>query len=221
MVSQLTNNNSKVIDFAWAPNSSRIAYIADQDTIDVFELYTNTSVGNSPRKVSDALEGGEDVKDFAWSPDSLLIAYSANQDEINKDELYTTSPDINFDFTKVSGTPTAGGLDSVFPLFAWSPNSDLIAYIAEQSPALSSELYTSNSDGTINDNVAPVPLPSGGSVVSFEWEPNSTRVAYLAPQDTINVNELYSSKPDGMDNIKISGELVTGGNVLDNYEWAP
>ncbi len=110
LVSELTFDNSTVGNFGWAPDSSRIAYIADQDTVGVFELYTDNASGTSPRKVSDELVGGEDVRAFAWAPDSSLIAYQANQDEINKDELYTTAPNLNGDFVKVSGTPTAGGL---------------------------------------------------------------------------------------------------------------
>ena len=220
LVSNLTVDNSTVDDFAWAPDSSRIAYIADQDTVGVFELYTDNAVGTSVRKVSDDLISGENVRAFAWAPDSSLIAYQANQDDINDDELYTTTPNLDGDFIKVSGTPTTGGLRKTFDAFAWAPDSSRIAYIARQA-STDFEFYTSTPDGNINDSVAPVPLPSGGIVDSFEWEPNSSRLAYLADQDTLGVDELYSSQPDGTDNIKISGDLVPGGSVANSYEWVP
>jgi hypothetical protein len=219
LVSNLPNSNSVVRDFAWAPDSSRIAYIADQDTVGVFELFTNNAVGTSPRKVSNVLISGENVQAFAWAPDSSLIAYQANQDEVNKFELYTTSPDIDRDFVKVSGTPTSGGLRTI-DAFAWAPDSSRIAYIARQA-STDFELYTSTPAGIVNDAVAPVPLPSGGDVDSFNWAPDSSRLAYRADQDKTNVPELYSSQPDGMDNMKISGDLVPGGSVADNYEWVP
>ena len=125
---------------------------------------------------------------------------------------------------KVSGTPTVGGLININS-FAWAPDSTLIAYIAKQATS-SQELYSSTPDGTINVNVAPVPLPSGGNVVSFVWSPDLTvtnRIAYLADQDTFNVDELYSSAPDGSNNKNRSDpddDMVPGGFVLDSYDWA-
>ena len=76
-----TNNIGDVVDFAWSPDSSRIAYIADGDTLGVFELYTNVPFGTSKFKVSGTLIQGGDVTSFAWAPDSSLIAYQASQEE--------------------------------------------------------------------------------------------------------------------------------------------
>ncbi|MGD9242423.1 MAG: hypothetical protein PVI34_03815, partial [Desulfobacterales bacterium] len=92
LISRLTNDSSEVRDFAWAPDSSRIAYIADQDVVGVFELYTDNTVGTSNRRVSAELSAGENVNAFLWAPDGQQIAYQANQDDINIDELYTTVP---------------------------------------------------------------------------------------------------------------------------------
>jgi len=87
-----TNNIGDVVDFAWSPDSSRIGYIADGDTLGVFELFTNVPFGTSKFKVSGTLTPGGDVTSFAWAPDSSLIAYQASQDEANKEELYVTQP---------------------------------------------------------------------------------------------------------------------------------
>ena len=87
-----TNTIGDVVNFAWSPDSSRIGYIADGDTLGVFELYTNVPFGTSKFKVSGTLTQGGDVTSFAWAPDSSLIAYQASQDEANKEELYVTQP---------------------------------------------------------------------------------------------------------------------------------
>ena len=50
-----TNIVGDVIDFAWSPNSTRIAFIADGDALGVFELYTNVPFGSSKFKVSGSL----------------------------------------------------------------------------------------------------------------------------------------------------------------------
>ncbi|MDZ7583146.1 MAG: hypothetical protein U5R30_21835 [Deltaproteobacteria bacterium] len=81
--------------FAWAPDSSRIAYIARQDTTSE-ELYSSTPEGAANNvRVSGPLSGGGSVDSFAWSPDlraTNLIAYLADQRTINVNELFTSTP---------------------------------------------------------------------------------------------------------------------------------
>ena len=144
----------------------------------------------------------------------LLIGCSGNGD--NPDP-----PPVDNKPVKVSGTPTFGGLRLV-DAFDWAPDSSRLAYVAKQS-SNSEELYSATPDGLVNDAIAPVPLPSGGEIVSFLWASDLTladKIAYLADQTTLNINELFSSAPDGSDNQNRSGTLVSGGFVLDQYAWA-
>ena len=82
-----------VEDFLWAPDSSRIAYVADQDTNDKDELYTSLPDGSNNVKVSGTLVPSGDVMDFLWAPNSSRIAYRADQDTNNRNELYNSQPD--------------------------------------------------------------------------------------------------------------------------------
>jgi len=204
-----------VIDFAWSPDSSRLAYIADGDTLDVFELYTNVPFGTSQFKVSGDLTDGGEVTAFAWAPNSSLIAYQASQTSPNIFELFTSNPSNPIQNVKISGslTSTSGGLRD-FAAFGWAPDNSRVAYIARQETDFF-ELYSSTPDGGDN-SVVSGKLVSGGNVDSFKWSPDSSRVAYRADQETINVPELYSSQPDGSDNVKISS-----GKVEDIYDWVP
>ncbi len=52
----------------WAPDSSRIAYRADQDTDNVNELYMSTADGVANAKISGTLVAGGNVTSFAMSP---------------------------------------------------------------------------------------------------------------------------------------------------------
>jgi hypothetical protein len=202
-----------VIDFAWSPDSSRLAYIADGDTLDVFELYTNVPFGTSEFKVSGDLKTGGEVTAFAWAPNSSLIAYQASQNSPNIFELFTSRPFNPINNVKISGPPTGGGLRD-FASFGWASDSSRVAYIARQTTSFY-ELYSSKPEGSDN-SVVSGPLVAGGNVDSFKWSPDNSRVAYRADQGTINVPELYSSQPDGSDNLKISI-----GNVGVIYDWVP
>ena len=205
-----------VIGFAWSPGSTRLAYIADGDTLDLFELYTNVPFGTSQFKVSGDLTVGGEVTAFAWAPDSSVIAYQASQEKSNIFELFTSNPSNPIQNVKISGslTSTSGGLRN-FAAFGWAPDSSRVAYIARQATDFY-ELYSSTPDGATSNSVVSGPLVAGGNVDSFKWSPDSSRVAYLADQDTINVPELYSSQSDGSDNVKISS-----GKVEDIYDWVP
>ncbi|MFZ0133899.1 MAG: hypothetical protein WAK95_15275 [Desulfobacterales bacterium] len=204
-----------VVEFAWSPDSSRLAYIADGDTLRVFELYTNVPFGTSEFKISGPLTPGGEVVAFAWSPDSKIIAYQASQDSANVFELFTSEPFSPINNTKISGSPSAGGLPDSAGAFGWAPDGSRVAYIARQATDYY-ELYSSTPDGLANNAVVSGPMVNGGNVDSFEWSPDSSRVAYLADQDTINVRELYSSQSDGSGNLKISE-----GIVEEIYAWVP
>jgi Tol biopolymer transport system component len=214
------------IDYGWSADSSFIAFIADEDTPDVFELYSSDPVTGSPtRKVSGTLEAaGGDVTAFKWAPTVLLIAYTADQETNDKIELYTTNPPPDVSVIKVSKDPFAGL--AVENDFQWSPDSALIAYRADQDTPNKTELYTTDPDGLNNDRVSGT-LPSDGDVDEFTWDDLGSSIGYLANQISIIVIELFASLPDGSANTRLSNDLVdeNGDPVTDGdvfaFEWVP
>ncbi len=58
-----------VDSFEWAPDSSRLAYRADQDTINVKELYSSRPDGTDNMKISgDLVPGGNVTNTYEWVP---------------------------------------------------------------------------------------------------------------------------------------------------------
>jgi hypothetical protein len=217
-----TDPDGDVWDFAWAPDSSRIAYRAEQDTNLVFELYTSppdSNIGNAKLN-PDTFVFGQNVTSFAWAPDSSLIAYLADQDTDNVVELYTSPPDSNIGNAKLNPDTFVFGQNVTS--FAWTPDSSLIAYLADQDTDNVFELYSSTPDGSVT-KVSFLPDPvlfPGRDVLNFTWAPDTSRIAYLADQDTDNVFELYTSPPDGSGNGKISGTIDPSGGVFV-FEYEP
>ncbi|MGD8721110.1 MAG: hypothetical protein PVG46_04860, partial [Desulfobacterales bacterium] len=132
--------------FEWAPDSSRIAYIAAQESSSE-ELYSSTPDGAADNvKVS----GGGTVDSFLWSPDLTvtdLIAYLADQQTINVNELYTSTPEGQ-DNANVSGLLVSGG--SVTALYDWAfsaSGTSPLVFMATKDSATNVELYASFDNG--------------------------------------------------------------------------
>ena len=85
------------------PDSSRIAYLADQINDVGVELYTALpNVGGSFFQNSAGLVAGSNVTRFEWAPNSLRMAFVANK-VVSRFALYTTSRNDSNN-TKLSGT---------------------------------------------------------------------------------------------------------------------
>jgi hypothetical protein len=221
LISLLQVDGSDVTEFVWAPtlqsDQLQIAYIADQEINDVFELFVSNETGSFNVKASGDLVTGGDVFAFQWEPDSTLIAYNADEDTDNVVELFTTPAPLPANpVEKVSGTMAGFGVEDNFQ---WADDSSRIAYLADQDEINVIELYTSTPLGSQNDQTSG-DLVLGGSVAEFKWDPDSEGLGYIADQDTFGVDELYISSPRGTKNAKVSGELVAGGSV-SRFEWVP
>ena len=206
-------------NFGWAPDSTRLAYVADQDAAGIFELYSVLPNGLSNAVVSDIPPlpvVNRNVQDFQWQPNSTHIAYVADQETDGKFELFVSPKDSNTGNLRVSGSPMTGtGITD----FAWAADSSRIAYLADQITAAVFELFASAPDGSTNGKVSGT-LVAGGEVQSFKWAPDLSGIGYIADQSTNNVNELYASQPDGSANIRLSGPLAAGGDVA-SFDWLP
>ncbi len=203
----------KVVDFKWAPNSSRVAFIADKVLRNFFQLYSVQPVNNNDILISEGLADTSDVTVFKWSPNSSRIAYSVDAANF---ELFTTAPDQR-NSTRIRGSLAA--VDSDVFDFDWSPNSSRVAYTADFIVSNVIELFSSTFNNSDTDRVSGS-LTAGGDVSKFKWAFDNSGVGYIADQDTEDVDELYASRPNGTDNTLLSGDLVSGGDVLE-FDWVP
>ena len=82
-----------VINFLISPDSSRVVYLADQQTDNVVELYSVPLGGQAAAgvKLNGAMVTGGYVLSFQVSPDSSRVVYIADQDTDEVYELYMSS----------------------------------------------------------------------------------------------------------------------------------
>ena len=224
-----TNPDRDVKNFEWAPNSTRIAYIADQDTKDVFELYVSPSDNNTPNvKVSGAIIDGSGIKElapvpsgkyaFAWAPDSSRLAFLADRlvDGIDEFELYTNLPD-GTNILRVSGPQgDSGAVEN----FAWAPNSRQLAYRANQNLITAIDLFTALPNVSSSFQQISSGLQPGQEVAAFKWSPDSTRIALISDRALTGFFRLFTTSPNNSNNVLVSGGLASTSDVTV-FEWSP
>jgi hypothetical protein len=208
--------------FAWAPDSSKIAYRADSNTTTESTLYIADPTASTPSLLVSAYYGGQNVDEFAWAPNSSYLAYSTN-DESLQVGLYTIKPEGG-GVIEVSGPFYNVKLWHI-GYFAWAPDSSRLAYSADQNTEFLFELYTTFPDEAGNET-----LVSGASTYAglsprtdkareFLWSPDSSYIAYLSYQQTYGVQDLFASKADGSSNVKLSAMTVS--RYVMKFSWSP
>jgi len=219
----VANGNVSFGSFVFSPDGTRIAYLADQDTDEVFELYVApASGGGSATKVNPPLVAGGDVfSGFAFSPDGTRIAYLANQDTFSVSELYVAPASGGGTAIKVNPSLVANG--DVFSGFVFSPDGTRIAYLADQDTDFINELYVAPaSGGGTSTKVNPALVANGDVFSGFVFSPDGTRIAYLADQTTDEVFELYVAPASGGGSAtKVNPALVANGDVFSGFAFSP
>jgi Tol biopolymer transport system component len=207
--------------FAFSPDGTKVAYIADQDTNGVDELYlVDVATPGASQKLSDALTANGTVAWFEFSPDGSHVVYHADQDTDEVFELYlvdVATPGVSL---KLNGDLVPGG--NTLAVFAFDSDGSRVLYAADQDTDEVFELYlvetaTPGTSTRLNEDLA-----AGGDVgFDFGFSPDGTRVVYVAEQDAAGVPELYlveAATPGA--SVKLNAPLVAGG-AASAFEVTP
>ena len=211
----------------WSPDGKRVAIRSThQSASGQHELYVVEMIGATPGaavKVSGSLVSGGDVREFVWSPDGTKLAFRA--DALNDEVVELFVVDIAGAKleppTKVSGKLKP--LGDVLA-FHWSPNSQYVAYLADQDDDERRELYAVAVSGKAPGPATKVNgkiVPGQGDVLSFEWSSGSDRIAYLADQEVDGEDELFLGIFGAQKTaLKLHPDL-SGGRHLHDFAWSP
>ena len=194
-------------------DSTRVVYLADQDTDEVVELYSVPSGGGAAVKLNGPLPtgGGVSSAGLTFSPDSSRVLYRADQDTDGVDELYSV-PSGGGAAVKLNGALVANG-DVYSYGFQFSPDSSRVLYLADQDTDGVYEIYSVPIGGGAAVKLnGPLSMESDVSSGGLQFSPDSARVLYRADQDTDGVCELYSVPIGGGATVKLNAPLVAGGN---------
>ncbi len=157
--------------FVICPDSSRVVYTADQDTTDVFELYSAPIAGGSTVRLNDPLASGFVYLDRI-SPDGPRAVYLVDY-PYSSSALLSVAADGSASPVKLSGTLEAA------PLVELSPDGSQVVFRAyDGSDEI--ELFAAPIDGSAGPLQLNGPLVAGAEVGLFRVSPDGARVVYLA-----------------------------------------
>ncbi|MEQ1891880.1 MAG: hypothetical protein ABL998_04995 [Planctomycetota bacterium] len=208
---------SNLATFSISADSSRVVYLADQVSDELYELFSVPIAGGSTTKLNPTPVTGGDVAAHAISPDSSSVVYIADQDTDFVSELYRV-PLTGGAATKLSSFPLPNS--DVLDFFI-SPDSSRVAYVANQDQDVV-ELFGVALAGGAVVKLNP-PLTSGGDVTYSTFSQvgrprisaDSSRVVFLADADVAGQEELYSTPIAGGASVKLNPALQPTGYVSD------
>lgn len=129
-----------VRDFVVASDDAWVAYTADQDSDNVFELYGVPLDGSAaPVKLNGVMAPGGNVRSYRLSRNGRQVVYLADQDTDEVVELYAAPVDGTAPAVKLNG-PLAP--DSGVYHFAISTDGSMASYLAEHLGASTYMIYS-------------------------------------------------------------------------------
>ena len=189
-----------VSTFKLSPDGTRVVYRADQDSDDVYELYSAPAAGFDPDigswqgvKISHALSGGGQTwADFVITPDSSTVIYRADHDGDGVDHAWRVG--INGG-ASTSITPALNDGDGVVAGIKVSPDGAWVVYLVRVDVGQDRLVVVDTATWSIR--MATPTMDVGSRVSGFKISPDSRWVAYLADKDTHGSWELWAQRCDG------------------------
>ena len=166
-----------VTEYAWSPDHTKLAFVADRITDGQFELFVVDAASPTPVRISHASPSvWADVHTIAWSPDSLYVAFLSDTVDLGIDGLFAVSaaggPPV-----ALSPTPASGGrvMD-----YLWKPQGHRLAMRGDLSVDENFQLWVRDADGGAFSFVEVPGFGLGDTNAGhYKWSPNGNRLAYL------------------------------------------
>ncbi len=195
----------------WSPDSSRIAFIADKEVDEKFELYTVKPDGTGLLKTIPATSASHDLWGFRWAPVGLRIA--ALMQASNYSAIWTAAPGV-----AALQVSEAGAFAYQY---AWRPDGTSLAYTSNSidlalAPALGGATKLLAHHAAAGDSI---------DAFTLAWAPDGSRIAYLAGDVDIiqDHRRVYSADPSLAAPAPIlhSPQVVVGAGDATDFRWSP
>ncbi len=189
----------------WAPDGSRIAFLADRGASDAKngnQIWLIRPGGGEAEKLTSE---ETPVSEFQWAPDGRQIAFvtadtpkdKADRDKRKKDKFDAILVDADYNYAHlwtidIDGKSRKRLTEGAFSVSnpRWSPDSKSIAYVQSSMGKQESSFFDLNADRNSDiyvvgaDGGSPKRLTSNpGPDSSPSWSPDGSEIAYLSAMD--------------------------------------
>lgn len=199
--------------YDFSANSSKIVYIADQQTDEVHELYSVNLDGGSNVKISATPVSGGDVASFKITPDSQKVVYLADQSTDGVNELFSVNM-TGLSNTKINSNLIAG--EQIINQYDLLGNQ--VIYSSDKNQSGFYSVYTNQLNGSnevkLSSNISSgVGFFDSSNLNSNQFESlmDVSRIILLGSDVGVPKN-ISSVKLDGSSN-KVLNEQVGGSGV--------
>ena len=200
----LTNDVSDDFFYAWSPDGTRIAYIADDE-----DIYVMDADGSNKVQLTDDTDENTTPQ---WSPDGSKIAYAAVYDGI-----YVVNEDGS-NITNLADSDEFGFVAN--PI--WSPDGTRIAYMGGNTMGTMGfhyDIYVMNADGSNRINIT----NDVASIYSPAWSPDSTKIVFFLSFYSNRNGGICVANADGSNMVHLTEDQNrTYGPEQYRYpQWSP
>ncbi len=173
-VSGAPPKNFGVRDFAWSPDGTRLAFLADKEISTNDELYVAPAAGGVEPDKRSGTPIGRGIRGFEWSPDGKRLAFLSEIDSSNFHTLFVTTVEGFVSAKPVNGEIVEGGDVSLVDI-GWSSGGALVIFSADKLQKDRLEQFVVRREGGVEPTRVNGGLVSGGQVVfgSAVWSPFS------------------------------------------------
>jgi hypothetical protein len=210
---------------AFAPDGSRVLYLASQQVAGRIELYSAPSDGSSAAvKLNGTLAAaGSDVDSFRTSPNAARVVYAADQDADGRLELYSVPIDGSSAAVKINGPMVAAG-DVTADSYRITPDGARVVYRADQDMDERFDLYSAPISGA-----GPVVRLSSALGPTRDVQPeflvlaDSSAALFRADADVDERYELWLAPLDGSAPARrANGRIFSAqGDVQADFQLTP
>src|SRR5262245_3712382 len=192
-----------VVQFKVSPDGSHIAYIADQETADVLELFVASTDGSrDSHKLNPPMGERGFVTFYTFTPDSARVVFIADAEVDEQFELYSAPVDGSAPAVRLHGPMVEGGdvgdTYLTHPLLIGGPGPRVV-FPADLEQDNHFQLYSAPADGStppivLNELLGPDQDVNNEFLVG---SPDGTFALYFSDEETDGLFDLWKVPLDG------------------------
>lgn len=208
------NANVSVASYDWRFDGVRLAFVADRDADELYEGHAVDALGSGLVEIALA-SGGNDVLDLVYSPSGSLVAYRRTDPATLLPQLHVVSDAGGADTVLVEDDGVLGVTS-----YAWSPDGNRIAYLADHNVNGASDLFNVLVVGGPPAIDLMTSVGTGEQVFDFVWCPDSARLLLTSDDDApgVGIRDLFHAVVGGSTDRRTTN--ASAANDVEQYGYS-